>query len=123
MSHDASVTLRPHPTVVIYLTFLQHISQTSRSGKAHLWKSQMERTIYGKFLQKQNSINITCKCRLNVFSNRKTYYVCSTIWTNKFLRIFHCGFVTLRSESWHVTILTHSIPFEYIYFMCKEQII
>ena len=76
MSHDASVTLRGHkslPTVVIYLTFLQHILQISGSGKAPLWNSQMERTIYAKFLEKQNSINSTCKCRLNVFSKRNSY--------------------------------------------------
>ena len=56
MSHDASVTLRGHqsfPTVVIYLTLLQDNLQTSRSGKAPLWNSQMERTIYAKFLQKK----------------------------------------------------------------------
>ena len=55
----------------------------------------MEQTIHAKFAQKENSINISWTCRLKVFSSRNNYYVCLTIWTNKFLRISHCDFVTL----------------------------
>ena len=118
--------LRRHesfPPVVIYFTFLQHILRISCLCKVPLLNSQMERTICGKFWQNQNPINITWKCRLKVFSSRNSYYVCSKIWTNKFSRISHCGFVTLRSWYWHVTILIYSMSFQYRYFMCKEQII
>ena len=56
MSHYASITLTGNqffPTLVIYLTFVQHILQI-RSGKVPLWNSQMEETTYAKFLQNQN---------------------------------------------------------------------
>ena len=68
MSHYAYVTLRTHQffqTLVLYLTFLQHIFQI-RSGKVPLSNSQMEETIYAKFLQNQNCVNITWTCRLKV---------------------------------------------------------
>ena len=98
MAYYASITLKgdeSFPPVVIYLIFLQHILRILCSSKVPLWNSQMEYTIYAKFAQKENSINITWTCRLKVFSSRNSYYVCLTIWTNKFLRISHCGFVTL----------------------------
>ena len=56
MSHYPSITLTGHqffPTLVIYLTFVQHILQI-HSGKVPLWNSQMEETIYAKFLPNQN---------------------------------------------------------------------
>ena len=86
--------LRDHqsfPPVVMYLTFLQQ-----RSCKVPFWNSQMEETIYGKFLQNQNSINITGKHHLEVFSRRNTYDKCLNIWKYKFSGVSHCGFVTLR---------------------------
>ena len=98
MAYYASITLKgdeSFPPVVIYLRFLQQILRTSCSSKVPLWNSQMEYTIHAKFGQKENSINITWTCRLKVFSSRNNYYVCSTIWTYKFLRISHCDFVTL----------------------------
>ena len=72
--------LQPSLPEVIYLTFLQHILRTSCSGKVALWNSQMESTRYAKFLQKINSINITCTCRLPVFSRGNSYDICSIIW-------------------------------------------
>ena len=57
MGDYACVILRSHeyfPPVVMYLTFLQHILQISHSCKVPLWNSQMEETIYAKFLQNQN---------------------------------------------------------------------
>ena len=89
ISHYACLTLRGNesfPPVVIYLTFLQHILRISHSGKVALWNSQIETTIYTKFLRKQNSINIIWTCRLKVFSSRNSYDICWTIWTHKFLR-------------------------------------
>ena len=61
-------------------------------------ESQMEMTIYAKFLRSQNSINITGTGRLKVFLSRNIDYVCSTIWTHKFSRISHCGFVTFTKK-------------------------
>ena len=122
----ACVTFRgdqSFPPLVIYVTFLQHILGTSRSGKVPLWNSQMEKRKNAKFLQKQNSINITWLCHLKVFLSRNSYYVCSAIWTHKFLNISHSDFVTLMYSYWHVTILTHSTSSRKIYFMCEEKII
>ena len=83
-------------SVVLYLTFLQHILPTWPSCKVRLWNFNMEETIYGKFLQNQNSINITGKYCLKVFSRRNTYDKYLNIWKYQFSRISHCGFVTLR---------------------------
>ena len=91
--------LRGHqsfPPVVIYFRFVQHIILPIwRSCKVPLWNSQMEETIYRKFLQNQKSIKITGKCRLRVFSRRNMYDKRLNIWKYKFSRISHCGFVTL----------------------------
>ena len=40
------------------VTFLQHILWISHSCKVPLWNSQMEKTIYGKFIQKENSVSL-----------------------------------------------------------------
>ena len=62
MAHYACVTSRGHQSfspVVMYLTFLKHILQISRSCKVLFWNSQMQQRVYAKFLQNQNTVNIS----------------------------------------------------------------
>ena len=99
MPYYACVTLRGHqsfPPVVIHLTFVQHNLRTSHSGKVALCNSEMERTIYAKFLQKRNSINITWTCHLNVFPSGKRCDICLAIWKeiSKNMTLWHNSYET-----------------------------